>query len=57
MQLKQKNSQSLNELYQVIDDINNLDMAFNAVHGDSETLMKEAKENYYSILNNIEVPT
>lgn len=53
--MKQKNLQSLNELNKVIEDINRLELDFNTKHGDSEKLLNEAKENYYSILNNVEV--
>lgn len=55
LQLKQKNLQSLDELNKIIEDINKLDLAFSTVHGDSRTLMQEAKENYYSVLNDVEV--
>lgn len=53
--MKQKNLQSLSELNKIIEDINRLELDFNTKHGDSEKLLKEARENYYTILNKVEV--
>lgn len=55
MQLKQKNSESLNGIKKTIEDINNLDFTFNKMQEDTEILIKEARENYISVLKNFEV--
>jgi hypothetical protein len=39
----------------MIEDINNLDLMFNKMQGETEMLVKEARENYISTLNNFEV--
>lgn len=39
----------------MIEDINNLDLMFNKVQGETKTLVREARENYISTLNNFEV--
>lgn len=57
LQLKQKNLRSLNDLNKMIDDINHLDSKFNTMKDDTEMIMEEAKENYFSTLNNFEVLT
>ncbi|XP_025195973.1 laminin subunit alpha-1 [Melanaphis sacchari] len=54
VQLKQHNFQSLNELNKMIEDINRLDLTFSTIHGDTEELLKEARENYFSSLNKLE---
>lgn len=53
--MKHKNLQSLNELTNIIEDINQLDTTFNTKQGETEKWVKEAKENYLTTLNNIEV--
>lgn len=55
MKLKQKNVESLNELNTIIENINHLDIKFNTMENSTEMLMKEARENYFSTLNNFEV--
>lgn len=57
MQLKQQNFHSLNELNKMIEDINHLDLTFSTIHGDTKELLKEARENYFSSLNKLEVTT
>jgi len=39
----------------MIEDINHLDLTFSTIHGDTEELLKEARENYFSSLNKLEV--
>lgn len=39
----------------MIEDINNLDLMFNKMQVETEMLVKEARENYISTLNNFEV--
>lgn len=48
--------QSLNKLKKIIEDINHLDSSFNTKQKDVETVIKEARENYLSTLDNVEVP-
>lgn len=55
--MKQKNLQSLNEINKKIEKINNLDLTFNTIQEETESIVKEAKENYISTLNNFEVST
>jgi len=57
VQLKQQNFHSLNELNKMIEDINHLDLTFSTIHGDTKELLKEARENYFSSLNKLEVTT
>jgi len=56
VQLKQQNFESLNDLNKVIEDINHLDLIFSTIQGDTEELLKEARDNYFSSLNKLEVP-
>lgn len=39
----------------MIEDINHLDLTFSTIHGDTKELLKEARENYFSSLNKLEV--
>lgn len=39
----------------MIEDINNLDLTFHKMQGETEILVREARENYISTLNNFEV--
>jgi hypothetical protein len=39
----------------MIEDINHLDLIFSTIHVDTEELLKEARENYFSSLNKLEV--
>lgn len=55
LQLKQKNLQSLNEFNKILENINHLDLNFNTMETSIEMLMREARENYLSTLNNFEV--
>lgn len=41
----------------MIEDINHLDLTFSTIHGDTKELLKEARENYFSSLNKLEVTT
>lgn len=54
-QLKHKNSQSLNGINKMIENINNLDSIFNTMKENTENFIKEARENYVSTLDNFEV--
>ncbi|VVC37186.1 Hypothetical protein CINCED_3A012310 [Cinara cedri] len=54
LQLKQKNLKSLYGINKKIENINNLDLTFNTVQGEIESIVKEVKENYLSTLNNFE---
>lgn len=48
--------QTLNKLKKIIEDLNHLDSTFNTKLKDIEMVIKEAKENYLSTLDNVEVP-
>jgi len=39
----------------MIEDINHLDLTFSTIQGDTEELLKEARENYFSSLDKFEV--
>jgi len=40
----------------MIEDINHLDLTFSTIQGDTKEILKEARKNYFSSLNKLEVP-
>ncbi|XP_050425592.1 laminin subunit alpha-1 isoform X2 [Adelges cooleyi] len=52
--LKQQNKQSLRTVNRIIEDVNRMELSFNAKHGDMVAAVKTARENYLASMDNFE---